>query len=261
MSDLCIQADISDSSNQILKELALPAATQVGQALGNVFGLFNTLTLPLKFGNQWAQRNFAIFSEKLESIEKDKIKQVEPEIAIPIIEKLSYTSNEDLANAFANLLSNASNKDKVDLIHPGFINKLQNISPDEARLLQYFRNHSNDYPYIIYKGINSKDNSFKYISLHLTGLEKILNLTSLQMAVHLDNLISLNILKDNEGNFKKSSAYDFLENTYKLEHQGFLNEIQLKKYGDLDRIEIIKSFYSITPLGKTFIDACTNSLL
>lgn len=39
------------------------------------------------------------------------------------MEKLSYTSNEDLAEAYINLLAKASNKDDVDLVHPGFITK------------------------------------------------------------------------------------------------------------------------------------------
>lgn len=143
--ELPVKCDVSQSTNEVIKELALPASTQIGQALGNVFGLLNTATLPFKFTNEWAQRNFRTYSEKLNEIPKKQIKQVDPEIAIPLIEKLSYTSNEDLANAYANLLANASNKEKVDLIHPGFIQKLNNLSPDEARLIEYLKDKEEIY--------------------------------------------------------------------------------------------------------------------
>jgi hypothetical protein len=260
MPDLPIKADLSESSNEILKELALPSARQVGQALGNVFGLFNTLTLPIKFGNEYAKRNFAKYAEKLEDIADEKIKQVEPEIAIPIMEKLSYISNEDLANAFANLLANASNQEKVDLIHPGFIQKLENLSPDEAKLLQYLRTSNNEIPYIIYKAVNSSNNNFVNLSFRLTGLENEFNLTPRQMVIHLENLVSLSILKDHEGQFKTDvSVYNDLETVYVESKKMFEKKIEDKTYTDVDKLDLDKSFYSITSLGRTFIEACTNS--
>ena len=93
------------------------AAEQAGKAIGNIIGLINTMTLPAKFANVWAERNFEKYAEKLKDIPKENIKEVEPEIAIPLIEKLSYTSNSDLAEAYANLLAKASHKDDIDLIN------------------------------------------------------------------------------------------------------------------------------------------------
>ena len=168
--ELPVKCDVSQSINEVIKELALPASTQIGQALGNVFGLLNTATLPFKFTKEWAQRNFRTYSEKLNEIPKEQLKQVDPEIAIPLIEKLSYTSNEDLANAYANLLANASNQEKVDLIHPGFIQKLNNLCPDEARLLEYLKNNQDDIYYIIFQAINSQNGNYQNLSLPLTGI-------------------------------------------------------------------------------------------
>lgn len=259
MPDLPIKADLSESSNEIIKELALPSARQVGQALGNVFGLLNTLTLPIKFGNEIAQRNFAKYAEKLEDIADDKIKQVEPEIAMPIIEKLSYTSNEDLANAFANLLANASNQEKIDLIHPGFIQKLNSLAPDEARLLEYFKTNQGDISYIIFKAVNSTDQSYSELSLKLTGIEKKLNLTPKQVIIHLENLVSLSILKDNNGLFRTNDEiYNNLKAEYSNYEEKYQNEVLNKKYMPMDTLDVDKSFYSITSLGRIFIEACTN---
>lgn len=256
---LPIKCDVSQSTNEVIKELALPASTQIGQALGNVFGLLNTSTLPLKFTNVWAQRNFQKYSEKLNDISQEQIKQVEPEIAIPLIEKLSYTSNEDLANAYANLLANASNKEKVDLIHPGFIQKLNNLCPDEARLLEYLKNHQGDVYYIFFQGENSESGNFRQLSLILTGIEKELDLLPKQMVMHLENLVSLSILKDNAGSYKiNEDGYHKLIEIYAQDKQTYEKKITEKIYPTLDKLEIEKSYYSITSLGRIFIEACTS---
>ncbi len=59
-----IKADLTKSSNKILKELALPAATQLGQAFENIFGILNTATLPAKLANNYAKRNFDKLNQK-----------------------------------------------------------------------------------------------------------------------------------------------------------------------------------------------------
>ncbi len=256
-----VTADISDSTNSILKELALPAVTQVGLALGNVFGLLNTFTLPVKFGNEFAQRNYKKYADKLDDIPEESIKQVEPEIAIPIMEKLSYTTNEDLANAYANLLASASDKNKVNQVHPGFINKIQNLAPDEVKLLEYIRTTGNaEILYFTYKVINSKTNNFKTITVPLTGIELLINIDVKQMAIHINNLISLNIIEDNKGNHKTNDEeYKKLRATYLDIETIFEDRIKKQYYPTLDKLEIDKSFYNVTPLGEIFIKSCTNS--
>jgi len=254
-----IQTDLTESSNQILKELALPASQQIGQALGNVFGLLNVATFPIKLANEYAQRNFKRYSEKIKDIPYEKIQEVQPEIAIPIIEKLSYTKNSDLADAYTTLLANASNKDKMDLVHPGFIEKINSMSPDEARLIKLLKNK--EYlPYIEFRVENEKS-FYLTLTVKLTNLEKELNLTAKTMIIHLENLISLSILEDKEGIFKADdSIYAQLTSKYKETEQEIVDKIKNKNYGDMNKIEITKSYYSITNLGKTFIDACTNNI-
>ncbi|MDD3468154.1 MAG: DUF4393 domain-containing protein [Campylobacterales bacterium] len=266
--DLPVKVDLSESGNAIIKDLGLPAAKQFGLALGNVFGLLHTATLPLKFintiGNTWyenaiAKRNIENLADKMKDIPEEKIKEVEPEIAIPILERLSYTSNSDLANAFANLLANASNKDKVDLIHPGFINKLEDLAPDEARILGELKTLFN-IPYIHYRVKDIAGNS-KVLSLNLTGIELSLGLSIKNMAIHLDNLESLNILKDEKGSFMTNEeVYNELKEQYSESEKRYKDKIDKKEYGDgMSIIDVQKSFYSVTPLGRTFIEACTDS--
>ena len=253
-----IKVDISESTNGILNALFLPATKQVGKALGNTLGLLNTATLPFRFINVYSQENFKRYTDKVKYIPEEKIKEVEPEIAIPLIEKLSYTSNSDLAEAYANLLAKASNKDDVDLVHPGFINKINSMAPDEVKILEYLKD-KNDIAYIFFRVRNNNSTKFN-LGHKLTGLEKILNLTSEKIQIHIENLISLNILKDEAGVwFSDETNYNKLIEFYKDDETKYINYVEkIPQYGEGRKLFIEKSYYKITTIGKTFIKACTN---
>lgn len=254
-----IKTDLSESSNEIIKSLALPASKQIGKALGNAFGLLNTATLPIKLANNYAQRNFQIYNERIKNISDEKIKSVEPEIAIPIIEKLSYTSNEDLADAYANLLANASDIDKVNCIHPGFINKLNNMAPDEVKILQHIKDSNyEDIPYIIFKAENKREHLIRTISFKITSLVDTLNLNPKNITIHFNNLISLNIINDLEGHsLPNDSTYVCLFDKYRGIKEEYEQDVINGKYGLNMELVTEKSMFTLTTLGKTFIEACT----
>jgi hypothetical protein len=250
-----VNADISDSSNKIIVDLFGPASKQLGMALGNVFGLINTVTMPAKLINEYATRNFENVGEKISQIPEEKIKPVEPEIAIPLIEKLSYTSNEDLANAYVNLLSNASNIDKMDLVHPGFINKINSMAPDEAKLLEILRERT--YVYYIIVRIQNQKRGYQSLSVKITGLEKELNISPQQIQMHFENLVSLSIIEDNQGIYKDDDAgYQKLIEMYQNEIDQYEEKMKNGDYGDFHEIKIEKSYYALTTIGSTFIEAC-----
>ncbi|TLS95524.1 DUF4393 domain-containing protein [Aliarcobacter cibarius] len=252
-----IKLDISESTNGILNALFLPATKQVGMALGNTLGLINTATLPFRFINVYSQENFKRYTDKIKYIPVEKIKEVEPEIGIPLIEKLSYTSNSDLAEAYANLLAKASNKDDVDLVHPGFINKINSMAPDEIKILEYLRDK--DKICYIYFRAEDKNGNGANITYKLTGLENILNLAPKNIQMHMENLISLSILKDQEGTFLvDEDKYTNILEIYKDLKIEYENEVvNDKAYGENKNLEIKKSFYRVTTIGETFISACT----
>lgn len=77
----------------------------------------------------------------MESIPEDKIVNVVPEIGVPIAEKLAYVHDDHLAEMYTKLLATASNVDTQGNAHPSFVNVINNLSPDEAQLLEYFVMH------------------------------------------------------------------------------------------------------------------------
>ena len=99
------------------------------------------------------------------------------------------------------------------------------------------------------------------LSNKLTGLENVLELTSEKIQLHIENLISLNILEDKEGVwFSEQKGYDKLIELYKDIEMDYINFIEkMPHYGEGRSLFIQKSYYKVTTIGRTFIKACTNN--
>ena len=95
----------------IYQDLAQPSVKKVGIALGTVFGLSNTLLLPIKLLNERTkllfQNNMERYKIKLNEIPEDIICEVPPEIGIPVIEKLTYIQDINISELYINLLAKA----------------------------------------------------------------------------------------------------------------------------------------------------------
>jgi len=246
-----LNADISDVSNNVLSNLCIPSSKQLGKALGNIAGLIHTSTLPIKLINQYAKKNYEKLEEKLQDIPEENIREVEPEIGIPIMEKIAYTSNDDLAELYTSLLANASQKDKIHLVHPGFINKINSMAPDEAKILELFRK-KNNIAYIKFRAQNDNKEGLD-ISDKLTSFENEINIDPNTFQLHLENLVSLSLINDCEGSFlTQEGIYDSLENIYPQ----FKKSVEENQYGQYNKLNVRRSYYELSKVGKTFLDAC-----
>ncbi|NHQ79418.1 Abi-alpha family protein, partial [Elizabethkingia miricola] len=126
---------------------------KVGETLGTIIDISNTLLWPIKWANARTRiyfvNNLKKYEEKLSRINLEKIIEVPTEISMPILERFTYVSNEEIGNAFVNLLTSASNIDTVQFAHPSFIQIIDRLSPDEARIIKYFaQQRLNVVPYI-----------------------------------------------------------------------------------------------------------------
>ncbi|MDQ0208874.1 hypothetical protein J2S05_003698 [Alkalicoccobacillus murimartini] len=143
MSDKLGIGKLSESSVEVIKlvypDLAQPGLRKVGQALETVLELSNTILLPAKLASTSANFYFKKwmkkYGENLDVIPDDEIGTVIPEIGLPVIEELLKITNEEVAEMFINLLTNASHIDKSRNSHPSFIQVIRNLSKDEAKIL------------------------------------------------------------------------------------------------------------------------------
>ncbi len=241
---------------QVYTDLAQPGVKAVGSALGTVFEFSASFLLPIKLLNEKFKLNFTKrlneYKDKLEQIPEEKRCEVHPQVGTPIIEKLSYTTNKDIADLFTTLLANASNIDMVNTAHPSFINMIERMSPDEARFLKYLKG-MDEIQYCTFKGNVVEGNGFIILFDYATLLKSEIEFGFPQnINAYLSNFVSLGILKDMRGqHLIDKTIYNKIREEYQL------NELE-KKYvpQSFKSISVDESYFDVTDFGKLFIKAC-----
>lgn len=249
--------DVPNVLEQVYEDLAQPSVRAVGQALGTVFEFSTSMLLPVKLLNEKFKLNFTKrlneYKDKLESIPEEKRCVVHPQIGTPIIERLTYTTTDEIADLFTTLLTNASNDDRVNLAHPSFINIIEHLSTDEARIIKFLKDKE-EIQYCDFNAyMNNKGGGYVVLESRANLIPRDVKLDyEKNIGAYLSNLESCGILIDRNGVFKiDNSITDEICSEYHLE------ELR-KEYvpSQFKSIEVLRSFLEVTPFGKMFIDAC-----
>lgn len=241
---------------QVYGDLAKPSVAAVGKALGTVFEFSTSFLLPVKLLNEKFKLNFTKrldeYKEKLEKIPEEKQCEVHPQIGTPIIEKLSYTTNDEIADLFTTLLANASNIDMVNTAHPSFVSMIERMSPDEARILKYLKGKT-EIQYCNFNGDVLDGKGYQTIDDYVTLLSDNVDLMFPQNSkAYLANFISMGIVIDMSDVQKvDKTIYNKIRETWGLKHK----ESQLVP-NIFKSISVKESFFEITDFGKLFISAC-----
>ena len=248
---------------EIYKDTAQPAVRAVGNALGTCFEFVTSWHWSLKLKSEKArltfQKNLEKYAEELAKIPEEKRCEVHQQIGLPILDKLTYTTEEDIADLFIMLLTSASNQDMVHTALPAFVSMISELSPDEARILNYLKDKE-DIAYCDFRGVNKKNG--KEILNNICRCTIIPDEVKLEhkdnIIIYLNNFVRLGILVDYNATFYRledTITYNRIQDIYleKLKSDLVPNKYQ--------NIKILKSFYEITELGKRFIQACTKNTL
>ena len=231
-----------------------PSIKTLGTTLGSVVELVTLFQVPIQYVNEIVKLNFSKrlkeYAKKLEEIPDEKKCEVNPQIGVPIMEKLGYTTNDEIADLFTNLLTKASSVDTVNLAHPSFVQLIERLSVDEARIIKYLV--EKDYILCISIRLIHDNGGFLDILKSKTLIANEIHLDfPKNEGIYLDNLVSMGILDISHGNYKSDETlYQPLLEKYSVQNAaiGF----------DFKKIEYPKSFYQITDFGKSFIKACNN---
>ncbi|NVK42121.1 MAG: DUF4393 domain-containing protein [Oceanospirillaceae bacterium] len=179
---------------KIYEDLAQPGVRKVGKAIEGILGLGNTCLYPIHLANERTsihlKKNLERYRKKLENVPAENIIPVPAEIGVPILEKLAYTSDENLSELFTNLLANASTNNTAHKVHPGFLSKLSNLSPDEAKLLVFAYNNKGIYLHRVTP--NTADQNNWFLAVENDALENLQYPENAKL--YIDNLGALNIL-------------------------------------------------------------------
>ena len=252
-------ANLVKKSPQILEtiygDLAQPSVKKVGLALETVFEFSTSILLPVKLLNEKFklnfERNLSDYKKKLDQIPEDKICDVNPQIGTPILEKLTYTTNEEIADLFTSLLTKASNFDTVNQAHPSFVQLIERLSVDEARIINHLL--GKDFiPYVSFRAYYTDRRGYNPIIERATLVQIQVHLEFPDnIGAYLDNLCSIGILVDEDGTYKTN------DDIYKPILEFYNYESMNTKYIEkgYKEVETDKSYFQISNFGKLFINA------
>lgn len=254
----------SKLAEKIYNDVFSSSFQKAWNALWDVIGLVTSITLPIamfnNFTNYILQKNIKKYEKKLNNItEEDRIK-VSPEIWVPILDKLTYYENDKLSDMFLELLKKASNKNEVSKVHPKYIKIIENLSEDEALILNYFyTNKIERIPYLNLIVKNEKNSwimVIKYFS-ELNNFNEIKNKENL--ITYIENLVSLWIFQTPDNTY---IANEELYNTMKLDK--FISKkqnIALNTYQntEFNKIDFQKWKLELSWLWKWFLEAIFNN--
>ena len=205
------------------------------------------------------------YADQLQQVPQEKQCEVHPELGVPIMQRLAYTTNDDVAELFLDLLTSASNLDKVSLAHPSFIAIIDRLSPDEAKLLKYIAENEGNVLYVDFRAKRLKEknetlNKFDFDTSYIE-LEKWHTLVARDLDLDFPdnlhmywaNLISCGLLIDGG----ELGFTDMDEKYNEIAEYNKIVEVREEnvpmKYRE---IQVHNSYFQITALGAQFLDVC-----
>lgn len=240
----------------VYKDLLRPSVQVIGKSLKAVLEFVSTPFMALQLQNDKVKLNLEKrldeYAQKLHSIPEDKRCEVHPQIGLPIIEKLTYTTCDEIADLFTSLLACASSIDTANTAHPAFISMIERMSPDEARILEYLKNKE-DIQYCDINVYSNQNSGYDTLFEHVTMIKEDVALIYPENTnAYLANLVSLGILRDKKGTFRMDKTqYNRIKGKYQVE------ELTAKFVPERWKsIDVEESYYQVTPFGRLFIQAC-----
>lgn len=242
---------------EIYGDLAKPGVKQAGRALETVVGLGNTVLWPIAWANERSrialEKNLEKYRIEMEKVPNEKVIGIAPEIGVPVAEKLSYVMDERLSNLYVKLLATASSQETLENAHPSFVNVINNLSPDEAHLLEYFVSTS-AMPFVIAKAVRSESGAHSRISGPIVPAEALAGLTfPLNVDAYLSNLAGLGLLEIRDDQWlSDESVYTPLKDRHTAE----LTKIVAQPMYAGRKLDFSKGAVTCTSFGHKFIAAC-----
>lgn len=241
----------------IYQDAVQPAAKEVGKGLQIVARAVNAALTPVE-GLIWGVEQIRDFvrervSKKLENVPPEDIQQPKPHVGVPAIDALRYTGSEEaLAALYANLLATSMDRATAYKAHPGFVDIIKNMCPDEARILKHL-GASPIYPIVDIRSVSNQDGSYRTTHRHLSliGIEAGCEHVPLA-ATYLDNLERLGLVSiDSMSQISGKEAYARIE-----EHPEVKAIVENLNTHEGRHAQVQKMRLTVTDLGNHFIRAC-----
>ncbi len=252
---------------EVAKELAKQAYEDGGKAivkpLGETGGLLvRAVKAALSPLEKWVlQREYSVaetqklLEQKLASIPAERIQPPEQYIALPAMQYISYCMDEEnLRDLYANLLANSMIDIVKDGVHPGFVEIIKQLSPDEAKILQYMS--SNEIiPTLSLRYQNDKGQSI-YVVRDFSNIGEFANCEHpYETEKYFDNLIRLGLVVHNEvmSHLSDENRYKPLKEHKYLEEYKHIDTLIQQGFSNVNTEE---GFIRLSSFGKAFCSIC-----
>ena len=121
---------------EVYKDLAQPATKVVGEIAGRSVKALLSPVRGLLWGWEKIEQIVTDGLEKrFEKIPEERRKSPDPELAVPLMQALSYTAqNETLREMYLNLLANSMDAAKEKHVHPSFVELIKQMNSLDAKV-------------------------------------------------------------------------------------------------------------------------------
>lgn len=236
-----------------------PILKPTGEVIGLVPRAIKAVLLPFE---KWIiNREYSLaetqklLEVKLANLDSESIVPPEAYIAVPALQYISYCmDNEELRDMYANLLASSMNKVVKNGVHPGFVEIIKQLSPDEAKILKYISKQKS-IPTITLRADNKNGEGTEIISNFSNVGEIVKCEETIKVDRYFDNLIRLGLLE-------KAMPLSYLigDNLYEpLENHEYVkrNKKYIEESKDShNQANIEKSFVRLTGFGEQFCNIC-----
>lgn len=249
----------AELARDVYSDAGKPAMKATGELVGLVPRAIKAALAPVE---KWVlQKEYNV--AKTRKLLEDKLKDVSPElievpdahIAVPALQYISYCmDNDELRNMYANLLANSMNRVAKNGVHPGFVEIIKQLCPDEAKIMKYFYSHT-IVPTITLRYSDDNDGeadivkNFSNIG-ELAGCEQPFEINK-----YFDNLTRLGLLESSTGllSLADKTQYEPLKR----------HKLIISAENDLDhyrphfnKTRFVEGYVRISDYGKAFCSIC-----
>ena len=199
---------------------------------------------------------------RLKDVPPEQIETPEPHIAIPALQYISYCmDNQELREMYANLLASSMNKVVKNGVHPGYVEIIKQLCPDEAKILRHIAKEEKIPTISVYYRKSSGGNirvvkDFSDVG-YLTGCENPKDICK-----YLSNLLRLGLIEIPASSpsvhypLEDEKLYVLLEQNPCV--MSFISGTDIE--GVKVTSEVIRNHATITDYGKGFCAICLNML-
>lgn len=259
--------EIIDLTKEIAKEAYVDGGKPVLKPTGELVALIpRAIKAALSPVEKWIlqseyniEETRKLLEEKLKNVSPEHIESPEAYIAVPAIKYISYCmDNEELREMYANLLANSMNKVVKNGVHPGFVEIIKQLCPDEAKILRYLSSH-NTIPVITLRYENDNNEGFDVIK-NFSNIGELTNCEKpFEVNTYFNNLIRLGLLE-----ISPTFSYLTDENQYEpLKNHSYiqsrLDETVIQKTG-MKKSRFREQYMELTDYGKSFCSICINQM-